>query len=170
MSERWAPSRRFRPASGFTLVEVIISVLIVGILFTAALQAAAAARVADYLVANRNRGALLAQGLMDEITQKAYKNPTLPVFGPESGETSRSAFNDVDDYHNWSESPPQNPDGTSVPDYTNWTRTVTVEWVPSTDLTGPASASETGLKRITVTVKFKDKPVASVVALRANAP
>jgi MSHA pilin protein MshD len=170
MSERRAPSRSFRQASGFTLVEAIISVLIVGILFLAALQAAASARVADYLVANRNRGALLAQGLMDEITQKAYKNSTNPLFGPESGEASRSAFNDVDDYHGWSESPPQNPDGTSLPDYANWTRTVTVEWVPSTNLTGPPSGSETGLKRITVTVKFRDKPVASAVALRANAP
>jgi hypothetical protein len=41
---------------------------------------------------------------MEEITSKAYDDPVqTPLFGPEPGETSRTTFNDVDDYRAYTE-------------------------------------------------------------------
>jgi MSHA pilin protein MshD len=115
---------------------------------------------------------MLADGLIWEIMTKDYQDPSLPtlVLGPELGETSRSQYDDVDDYNGLVESPPQNKDGTTIPNLTNWTRSVLVEWVDPNNVTGAASLTETGCKRITVTVKFRSATLATATAVRTNAP
>ena len=53
----------------------------------------------------------------------AAEDATGPVlFGHEIGEatTSRASCNDVDDYNGWTETPPQNQDGTSMSNLSGW--------------------------------------------------
>ena len=168
----------------FTLVEAVFATLLVGMLLVAAMSTAGASARLQGHASDRGCGELLAQGLMNEILIQAYRDPgSSPIFGPEPGETttppSRTHFNDVDDYNAWSESPPQNkdgttitvtnPDGTTSPAFPGWTRSVSVAWVNSSDLTTAAS-SETGIKRIIVTVTHNGALVATCVALKANNP
>jgi hypothetical protein len=111
----------------------------------------------------------LAQQLLTEILQCYYIDPGFsPTFGPESGESvgNRSMFNDVDDYNNWSESPPQLKNGTKLTDYTGWTRTVAVVWADPTTPT-KTSATDQGLKRVTVTVTDSAGRTTTLVGLRA---
>jgi hypothetical protein len=59
-----------------------------------------------------------------------------------------------------------------MPDLANWTRNVVVEWVSSTTLTqpSPGSSSETGMKRLTVTVQHNGTTILKQIATKANAP
>src|SRR5690348_8237773 len=159
---------------GFTILEAAVATVLVGVMLTAALSAAGAAAVAQYRSADRSRGRFLAQSLMSEILSKYYIDPgSTPTFGPEAGETtsppSRSKFNDVDDYNNWSEWPPQNADGTALDaSLGTWGRSVSVCWVSSSDLTTPVTTSDTGVKRITVTVTHNNLVVYKSTAIKAN--
>ncbi|MFQ5463450.1 MAG: hypothetical protein ACE5E5_12605 [Phycisphaerae bacterium] len=90
--------------------------------------------------------------------------------GPDSGETSdtsRSRFDDVDDYHGWSARPPQARDGTVLTAYDGWTRTVAVAYVNT--LTLQSSGSDTRIKRIDVTVTDPSGRATTLSALRSKA-
>ena len=156
---------------GFSLVEVVICIGIVGIMLVAALNTVAVAKTMERKIGERTRGLLLAEQLMSEIliTDYADKDGGADSFGLGSVENTgdRSEFDDVDDYDNWSASPPQNKDGTEITHLTGWTRSVDVAWVTSTNLNSAVS-SNTGIKRITVTVKFGGAEVASLTAYRTN--
>ena len=161
-----------RAAGGFTLVDSVVAVVIVSLMVVAGLRAAAASQVAQYKSAERAIGRMLADGLLAEIMQLSYEDPSLPpVFGRESNETatSRGNYDDVDDYNGWSQSPPQDKDGVAMPGLDGWSRSVVVEWVNASDPTSVAAA-ETGTKRITVAVKHNNVTVVTRVAVRTKAP
>lgn len=161
-----------RPSrTGFTLIETVVSMLIVATMLVAALSTIGASRHSQYRTSRDNRGRLLAELLMAEILRQDYLEPDgSAVFGPESGEVgaTRADFDDVDDYHNWSSSPPTNKDGTAIPTLARWQRSVTVEWVDPMDVT-QVQGSETHVKRITVTVTCDSVPVAILAAIKTSA-
>lgn len=167
------PGRRpCHPRRGaFSLVEVVVSVLIVSGLFVAALSALAAAKTGRYVLTERSRGVLLAQDLLAEILQQPYEDPETPgVFGREGAEvgTTRQDFDDVDDYRAWSASPPQRKDGSVIPGTEGYARSATVQWANPANL-DEASASPTGVKRITVTVRHNDRIVGQLLGVRTEA-
>ena len=88
------------------------------------------------------------------------------ALGIDTGETTndRSDFDDVDDYDGWEKSPPRRKDGTKWKELTGWTRLVSVVRVEPGDPTQTAAA-ESGVKRITVTVKRGDIVMATLTAL-----
>ena len=162
---RQGPCRR-----GLSLLEVLISTLVVGVLLVAALRTAASAAKASLSNADVAVGLSLAGELMSEIVPAEYLEPDeTPTFGPESSEMggSRAAFDDVDDYHGWNASPPESRDGTEIPDRDGWQRSVAVEYVKSSDLTTPA-AGDQRVKRITVTVTRDGSIVAQLVGIRTD--
>jgi hypothetical protein len=164
-------AKRFRRTQAFTLAEAAVSVVIVGVMLVTALNTVGAARLGEYKIAERSRGLLLAQDLMAEILQREYEDPDgTVVFGAESGEqtSTRTDFDDVDDYHNWLKSPPQQKDGTTIPDLAGWERSVEVVWIAPGNLSQTVG-SDQGVKRATVTVKHNGVPVASVSAFRTSA-
>jgi MSHA pilin protein MshD len=161
------PSSRKR--SGFSMVECLICIVIVGVMLTAALRTVGASNSAQLTMSNRAVGSMLAQSLMDEIMLELFENPTSPSFGPEAGETTRASFNDVDDYNNYTESPPKNFDGTAMSNLSGWTRSVSVAWASASNLNQNAGL-DTGIKRIIVTVSRAGKVVATRAAIRTRAP
>ncbi len=165
-------SRRRRPGAGalpgFTLVEAVVSIVIVGVMLVAGLTTVGASRRGQYLIATRSRGQLLAQELMSEILTQRYEEPDdAPLFGLEAGELQviRTDWDDVDDYLDWVSSPPRDRDGGAIPYLDDWTRSVAVERVNPANLM-ETSGVETGVKRITVTVQCGEKVVASMTAIR----
>jgi len=162
-----------RPISkAFTMVEAAVSILVVGAMLVAALTTVSGARLAAQSNAEACRGYALAQELMSEILRQHYQEPDrTPRFGTEGMQeegSSRRYYDDVDDYHQWSASPPQDKDGGTLSGFDGWRRTVTVPWVLPTD--GNAYSSvETDAKKITVTVSHNGRLIASVVAVRTSA-
>jgi len=157
-----------RAKPGFSLVEVALATVIVGGLLVAAMNLAGAAASARQLASDRSRAVLLAEALLNECMAMPYADPDgSATLGPDPDEStgSRAAFDDVDDYDGWKESPPADRTGGELDGYPGWTRECEVDWVNATE---PArvSATETGVKRITVTVSRRGQVVSRVLALR----
>jgi prepilin-type N-terminal cleavage/methylation domain-containing protein len=156
--------------NGLTLIEVVASTMIVGLMTVAALNALAAATRSSESIGNRAVALGLADELMSEILQAAYSDPTgATSIGPDGAESAgpRAAFNDVDDYDGWNQSPPQNRDGTTMPDRGDWRHRVQVSRVVPSDPT-QTSGSEQGAKLIRVTIEYRGEVLAEQLAVRTN--
>jgi MSHA pilin protein MshD len=138
-----------RTTRAFTIIEAALSVAIVGVLLAVSLTTFAAIAKQRKVQMERRLGYELGQQLMSEVLQQYFQDPVSPVFGPEPGET-RATYDDVDDYNGLSETPPTRKDGTTLSDYSGWTRAVVVAYVDPLN-PGNTIASST-LKCVTVTV------------------
>ena len=157
-------------SGGFTLVEVVISSLVVALMLVAAMTTLGAVGRDYGMVREFQLGHLLGEKLVAEILQQAYFDPNDPSgFGVEAGESTgtRVDFDDVDDYEGWSDSPPQLRDGTAIPGAEGWARTVTVWWADVLD-PGTQMGAETGLKRVRVEVTSPRGKVFTVESLRSS--
>lgn len=90
-----------RPQRGMTLVELVITIVIIGIAAAALFSAMASitARSADPML--RQQSLMLAEAYLEEILAQAYADP---------GATStcgRACFDDVTDYHGLNDKPPR---------------------------------------------------------------
>ena len=166
-------ARNFGPPArdaAFTIVEAVISTIIVAVMFVAALSTVGASRRVQQQTTVAVAGRQLAESLLSEILRYSYADPNgSPVFGLETGESAatRADFDDVDDYDGWSSSPPVAKDGTALANASGWTRTVAVVWI---DPHHPAIAksSETQSKRITVTASYNNATQTKLVAVRTD--
>ena len=155
---------------GVTLIEAVLSIFIVSIMFVAVINTVGAMARSRQIQATQSSGPALGRQLMGEILQSQYVEPDEEaIFGPEASEAgnSRENFDDVDDYNNWSASPPQAKDGTDIPGLTGWQRSVTVQYAHPDNITDTVG-SDQGLKRITVTVTDLRGAQTTLVALRCN--
>jgi Tfp pilus assembly protein PilV len=162
--------RSARSRRGLSYAEVMMAAIIVGVMLSGAMNLLGSVIRGRTATGQTARAHHYAQQLMTEILSTAYVDGSSPVFGPETGETggTRAPFDDVDDFHNWSESPLVTRSGGAVANSTGWTRTVSVALV---NATAPATtvAADSGVKRITVTVSRSGTALATLVALRSNA-
>jgi len=144
--------------------------LIVAIMAVAALRTVGSSAVARQIQASQRRGPALARQLMAEILPNHYSEPDeAPQFGRETGESSssRSSYDDVDDYNGWSSSPPATNDGAAMSDLSGWARSVIVQYVDPNNLTSVVG-SDQGVKRITVTVTDPGNRQSVLTALRSS--
>ncbi len=173
------PARQ--PPRGLSLVEVVVSTAITAVLMVAALRTLSTVAMTRAKATDPNTGTgatlygrALAIQMMEEILSKAYEEPNVPPggsMGPGSTETvpgNRSLFDDVDDYRNYSESPPRMADGSAIPQSTGWTWSVKVEYINPLDPTTILSW-DAGVKRIVVTVKGNSPETITLSALRGRA-
>lgn len=155
---------------GFTLIEASISIVILAVMVVMALNTLGSSARSKRIQASLSRGPSLAAQLMTEVLQGHYEEPNdSVVFGPEPSETggTRAAFDDVDDYHGWSATPPQDTDGTAISGLAGWERSVTVVYADPTDPTATVG-DDRGLKRITVTVTSSAGEQSTLTAMRSN--
>ena len=158
---------------GLTLIETVVSVAVVSLLFTAALNASGAAAATRAVTEDRRHGEELCQALMTEVLSMPYYDPQAGAneLGPESGEangTDRSGFDDVDDYNGWIASPPVDRNGASVPSASGLTRLVFVEkYIRSTGTDLFTNAGE--VKIVRVQVKRNSKLLYELTAVRSPA-
>jgi hypothetical protein len=146
-----------RPA--LTLVEVVVSTLIVGLMTVAALDGLGAATRSSEWSGNQAIAQGLADDLMAEVLVAAYSDPNgSAVFGLETGEAApRVNFDDVDDFNGWNEKPPKAADGSTMSDRADWRHRVTVQRVVPTNPTQATSGStDQGAKRVCVTIEYED--------------
>ena len=144
---------------GIAYVDVFVSMVIVSLAIVAGLHAFGVFAKGSLSDRDTAIAMELASQLAAEIRGQAFEDSGAPVFGPESGETdgTRNSFDDVDDYNNWSASPPKRRDGTAMTDYQDYTQQASVA------LYGSANQ-----KKITVTIKKGDRVLAEVVLLRSR--
>jgi prepilin-type N-terminal cleavage/methylation domain-containing protein len=158
------PGRR-----GFTLVESLLSVVIVSGVLVAALGTLGAIGKSREKQVERAAGVHLAEQVLAEIMQCYFVEPSgaanANALGTDAGESGRASFDDVDDYENWSMSPPRGRDGTAMPGYADWKVKVKVDHA---DLAAPQNNVNTltGLKRIRVSATSPTGTAVEMYGLR----
>lgn len=160
--------------SGVTLVELIITIVVLGVAIAGVVGAFAviSGRSADPL--NETRAISLSQLYMDEILARYYDEST-PVGGGKvasgdvdcasagpDGET-RSTFDDADDYHGLLDSPPQDSSGNDLSGYGGFSVAVTVVCAGS-----EVAVANEDAKRVDVTVTDPSGQDWLFTAYRAN--
>lgn len=167
-----------KQSRAFSLVECILSILVLSGLLIAGMRAVEVGARMRSSASDDARAAALAEGMLAEVLSNYVGEPSTGLVGGlvtgllglDVGENSarKQTFDDIDDFSNWSESPPQYADGTAMSGYSGWTRAVKVENVT---VANPAvtSGSRTGLVRVTVTVTTRRGKQVVLVALRADA-
>lgn len=156
---------------GMTLIEVVLAMVVLGMLLGSVAQGVSLSIRMQRSTAERVRGELLATDLLEWIVALPYSDPDAGTdIGPDAMEfpSNRTTFDDIDDFDGWYESPPQDVDGVDRGDLVGWARTVAVEWVTLGALDSPQVA-ETGVKKVTVTVTYLDKKIATIDRLRFQA-
>jgi MSHA pilin protein MshD len=112
------------------MVETLLAsaILAIGVAGVAEAVATAQQTTAESLVGLRAN--MLAEALLQEILSKPYKDPQgTTTWGPDAGETSRSLFDDVNDYHGYTDGPSNLADASGVAyptEFQGYTRSVTV--------------------------------------------
>ena len=158
------------------MAEVVISTFLVSTLMLASLMSVGTASLTYRSSASQADGADVAGELLSEILAMAYADPQAPTnaLGLDPGESrspNRTTLDDIDDYHSFSESSLKTRDGTAIPSYSGWSRSVSVERVSAADpnvvLSG--GAPDSGLKRIRVVATGPSGKSFTAYALRANA-
>ncbi|MFG0261812.1 MAG: PKD domain-containing protein [Novipirellula sp. JB048] len=156
---------------GFGLLDSVLAVMLVGILMVGALQSIGASKRREAATLDRLLGQQLAGAMMNEILLQAYSEPESDeetLFGMEPDESTgdRSRFDDVDDYHGWTSTPPQSRSGMPIAGFEDWTRSVEVSWADPETLAATA-AVRTGLKKIHVSVLKQGRVISSLVGYRS---
>ncbi len=155
---------------GLTIVEVMVSSLLVGLVLVASLNTLGNVSITRRNAVSLQVGPCLANHLMSEILQKAYADPETSnaSIGLDASENSalRRTFDDIDDYDGWVQASPLRDDGTALGYAAGWKREVSVEHVDIETLA--TSSSATGLKRIFVSVTSPDGATSIQEALRSS--
>ncbi|MCK4249136.1 MAG: hypothetical protein KAX15_05090 [Candidatus Omnitrophica bacterium] len=131
--------------NAFTYVECLLALVFLSIVLAPLLLAFPTGLHGTRLAKNITMANLLAEDLMDEIKSKRFDENTAEPFigtlgydGAEGSDLpSRIAFNDVDDYNNWPPTgitAPVDMEGLEIPEFTDFTREVVVEYVDYDDI------------------------------------
>ncbi len=158
--------------TGLTVVEVLISTFLTGVVVAAALNASTSVIRARMLLGEGARAWLLAQDLLAEISELPFQDLEGGAnLGPEAGElvATRIDFDDVDDYHEWNSSPPTNKDGSPLAGFNDWQRSVTIEYVDPDDL-DQVVYGNLGVKRVTVRVAHTQTELATRMTILTGPP
>lgn len=158
-----------RRRRGFTLVEAMLSMLILGVVISGGIGAITMAAEHRRAVRDQLRAVSLGEDLMREIVAKTYKDPQLtgesdPVIGVDAGEPAsepRSDWDDVDDYDGLVEDMLRTEDS-SIKEW-GWHREVKVHWVEPFG-GGAEIKTATGLKSVEVVVYKGGKRLARLEA------
>ena len=161
---------RFWSASGFSYVEVLLSSVIISTILVSGLRLFGNLGRSQQVLLDQSSADFLALQMIEEIKQQFYEDPDgSSVFGREPTETSagRNDFDDVDDYHNFSDYPPKRRNGVTLSKYVDFTRTVSVRYVTANDFTQPAAGDE-GFKEVTITVSRSGHILAQQIYVLAD--
>ncbi|MFN3166847.1 MAG: hypothetical protein ACE37H_07265 [Phycisphaeraceae bacterium] len=102
-------------------------------------------------------------------TSTSLDAASTPPLGPDTGEgtATRADFDDIDDYRNWSSTPPVDRDGNTIPGAEGYKRTVAVVYrqLANTNVTSP---TDEGVLLVKVTILRNGKKVAELRGLRTD--
>jgi prepilin-type N-terminal cleavage/methylation domain-containing protein len=159
---------------GVTLIEVMISIVLVSTVLLVSLTASSRLLHNEHLQDAANDGAQLAAQLLDEVSSMDFRDRNDPVFGLEADETAtdRTGFDDVDDYDGYECTPPTYRDGTSIEGYEGWSCRVTITPAdPSTEgITTVAAGERSPLRIIAVLCTAADGTTTEATTLVSNVP
>ena len=157
-----------RPSSGFSLLEILISVLLVGLAITALVGASNSLTMANGAGADLSTAEFLIEQIREMTATMDVVDPTstTTTFGPE--EASVATYDDVDDLNGATFSPPIGANRAPLNDLAGFTQQITVQNVSQTNFNLVVANHSSNFVRITVTVSLSGHPISSASWIRAR--
>ena len=135
-------------SKGFTLIEVLVSLILTSLAFTVFLQALNAGKSVRQKSELRTKQSVILNSLENQIRARRYdenlNEPWSSTLGKETGESFISQFDDVDDFHLYSES--------SISDAPGFGFDISVYYTSTQSKFRSSSSSQTNYKSIVVAV------------------
>jgi len=161
--------RNIKYKSGFTLIEVLFAVLLVGLAiaslvaanatFTKANGAGTELSTAEFLIGQIRELTMLLP-VIDPETE-------LATFGPETGETL-AIYDDLDDFNGTTFSPPISSERATLNEFSAYSQQITVQNVNASNFEQVVANHSSNFVRVTVKIYLNSKPISSVNWLRAR--
>jgi len=155
-------------SNGFTLVEVLFAILLVGLAIASLVGANAAFTRANGAGADLST----AEFLLEQIKELTATLPVIDpetetdTFGPE--EASLADYDDLDDFDAASFSPPISADRSTLTDFAAFTQKITVENVSASNFELVADDHSTAFVRVTAKVLMNSTEITSATWIRAD--
>lgn len=155
------------PAGGFTLLEVLIAVMLVGLAIASLLVSSRALTQANGAAAELSTAEFLIEEIRELTTALPVVDPEsgTAVFGPE--EASVADYDDLDDFDNKSFSPPINAERSPLNGLSAYSQQITVENVSAGDFEQVVADHSSPFVRITVKIELNGRQISSANWLRA---
>ncbi len=161
--------RHARYEGGFSLIEVLIAILLVGLAIASLVTANSAFTKANGAGVELSTAEFLIEQIRELSTLLPVIDPNTGVFtfGPEAAETLAD-YDDLDDFDGAGFSPPIGADRNPLNDLASFSQQITVENVDASDFELVVSDHGSYFVRVTVTVFLNTREVSSVRWLRAR--
>jgi len=155
-----------RRSKGFTLLEVLIAVILVGVSIAALVVANTSFTLANGTGADISTAEFLVEQIRELTTMLPVMDPdtTSPTFGLE--EAALLDYDDVDDFDGMTFSPPIGADRSVLNDFGAFSQQVTVENVSASNFDTVVLVSD--FFRITVAVTLNGNQLSSTSWIRAR--
>ncbi len=159
--------RVLKRPNGFSLIEILISVVLVGLSITALVLASNSLTMANGAGADLSTAEFLAEQIRELTTLLPAADPDSPAhFGQE---TSGPSYNDVDDLDGAVFNPPISADKTVLSVFGGFSQQVIVQKVNPSNLDQVVSDSSTSpFLRVTVMIVQNNKQISSSSWIRAK--
>ena len=115
-----------RRRSGFTLIEIIVTIVVVGIAATALTSVFGTLVRSSADPAIQQQATTIAEAYLEEILLRAFDDPQGGETGADEGEAGRAEYDDVKDYRSLAAGPAADQFGNPVPALVAYTVTVTI--------------------------------------------
>ena len=158
-----------RYRNGFTLIEVLISILLVGLAIVSLVSANGAFTQANGAGAELSTAEFLIEQIRELSTVLEVIDPITgtATFGPETSETLAN-YNDLDDFHGEVFSPPISADRISLTDLGAYSQQITVENVNASDFEQVVGNHLSFFVRVTVKIFLNTREISSASWLRSR--
>ncbi len=154
---------------GFSLVEVLVAIILVGLAVASLVAANSAFTMANGVGTDLSTAEFLVEQIRELTIMLPVVDPMTgtTVFGAESGENLAS-YDDVDDFDGLTFSPPIGADRSTLNAFSSFSQQVTVENVSASNFEQVVSDHSSDFVRVTVKVCLNSEEVSSTSWLRAR--
>jgi prepilin-type N-terminal cleavage/methylation domain-containing protein len=152
----------------FTLVEVMIAVVLIGIAIAALVASNAAFTQANSFGIDLSTAEFLIEEIRELTTPLAVVEPPddRSTWGPETGEATVTDYDDLDDFDGTAFSPPIDAAGNPMAEFSSFTQQITVENIDQSNLDTVVADHTSDFVRVTVVVLQNNKTISSTNWIR----
>ena len=161
---------RATDANGFTLAEILVAVMILGIAIAALVGANSAFTQVNGAAVDLSTAEFLIEEIRELTTTLPVVDPEsgTDTFGPEADELTVTAYDDLDDFDGAGFCPPVDISATALTDFSSFTQQITVENVNPSSLETVVPDHTSDFVRITVVIVQNNRPISSASWIRAS--
>ncbi|MCK4752960.1 MAG: type II secretion system protein [Planctomycetes bacterium] len=154
--------------NGFTLIEVLIAVVLVGIAVASLVAANSSFTKTNAAGVDLSTAEFLVEQIRELTALLSVVDPQTETdtFGPE--EATFADYDDLDDFNDISFSPPISADREVLNDFAAFSQLITVENVNPTNFEQVIANHDSGFVRVTVEVSLNSRQISSASWIRAQ--